>query len=243
MQSVYEAAGGSEGLLRLAEAWHARVMAEEVVSHAFSHGFHPQHSQRLAAYWAEALGGPAAYSGAYGDQTARAAALARSAAGLTPDAGSPDGWRRRIYWLERLAAAGEFDQVRRQGEKWAVDVPVSLRGQLTAVRSSGTPDAESELRLHAEAFEDLAGRDPARAARVDEGQARGQAPTHAANLRAQEGRHRHDGLRQYICSSSAIWLLLLLSLWYKLNIRKCAPVPRRLDVVRKFGETKKDIYL
>jgi len=27
---VYEAAGGSEGLLRLAEAWHARVMADEI---------------------------------------------------------------------------------------------------------------------------------------------------------------------------------------------------------------------
>ena len=66
---MYEAAGGSEGLLRLAEAWHARVMADEVVSHAFSHGFHPQHSERLAAYWAEALGGPATYSGTYGDET------------------------------------------------------------------------------------------------------------------------------------------------------------------------------
>jgi hemoglobin len=69
MQSVYEAAGGAEGLFRLAEAWHERVMADEVVSHAFSHGFHPQHSERLAAYWAEALGGPAAYSGVYGDET------------------------------------------------------------------------------------------------------------------------------------------------------------------------------
>ncbi|HSZ99171.1 MAG TPA: group II truncated hemoglobin [Streptosporangiaceae bacterium] len=69
METVYEAAGGSEGLLRLAEAWHARVMADEIVSHAFSHGFHPQHSERLAAYWAEALGGPAAYSGVYGDET------------------------------------------------------------------------------------------------------------------------------------------------------------------------------
>ena len=69
MQSVFEAAGGSEGLLRLAEAWHSRVMADEIVSHAFSHGFHPQHSERLAAYWAEALGGPAAYSGTYGDET------------------------------------------------------------------------------------------------------------------------------------------------------------------------------
>ena len=57
------------GLGRLAHAWHARVMADEVVSHAFSHGFHPQHTERLAAYWAEALGGPAGYSDAYGDET------------------------------------------------------------------------------------------------------------------------------------------------------------------------------
>src|SRR6266700_3947356 len=69
MQTVYEAAGGREGLLRLAGAWHSRVMAEEIVSHAFSHGFHPQHTERLAAYWAEALGGPAIYSGTYGDET------------------------------------------------------------------------------------------------------------------------------------------------------------------------------
>ena len=69
MQSVYEAAGGMDGLRRLAGAWHARVMADDDVGHAFSHGFHPEHTERLAAYWAEALGGPAAYSGAYGDET------------------------------------------------------------------------------------------------------------------------------------------------------------------------------
>jgi hemoglobin len=45
-------------------------MADEVVSHAFSHGFHPQHSERLAAYWGEALGGPPTFSSAYGDETA-----------------------------------------------------------------------------------------------------------------------------------------------------------------------------
>ena len=61
--------GRDGGLGRLADAWHARVMADEVVSHAFSHGFHPQHTERLAAYWAEALGGPAGYSDAYGDET------------------------------------------------------------------------------------------------------------------------------------------------------------------------------
>jgi hemoglobin len=69
MPTVYDAAGGSEGMLRLAEAWHVRVMADEVVSHAFSHGFHPRHSERLAAYWGEALGGPATYSAACGTET------------------------------------------------------------------------------------------------------------------------------------------------------------------------------
>jgi hemoglobin len=69
MQSVYEAMGGDEGLLRLARAWHVRVMADEVVSHAFSHGFHPEHSERLAAYWAEALGGPTTYSDSYGGES------------------------------------------------------------------------------------------------------------------------------------------------------------------------------
>ncbi|MDR6413954.1 hypothetical protein [Pseudarthrobacter sulfonivorans] len=69
MQTVFEAAGGAGFFLRLADAWHTRVMADEVVSHAFSHGFHPGHSRRLAAYWAEALGGPPLYSNSYGDET------------------------------------------------------------------------------------------------------------------------------------------------------------------------------
>ena len=66
---MYEAAGGIGGLRRLAEAWHARVMADDEVSHAFSHGYRPDHSERLAAYWAEALGGPPMYSQRYGDET------------------------------------------------------------------------------------------------------------------------------------------------------------------------------
>jgi len=69
IQTVYEAAGGTDGILRLAHAWHKRVLEDEVVSHAFSHGFHPKHTERLAAYWAEALGGPAMYSDQYGDET------------------------------------------------------------------------------------------------------------------------------------------------------------------------------
>lgn len=70
MRSLYEAAGGDEGLLRLAKAWHSRVLVDEVVSHAFSGGFHPDHTRRLAAYWTEALGGPPTYSSQYGDETA-----------------------------------------------------------------------------------------------------------------------------------------------------------------------------
>lgn len=69
METVYEAVGGYDALLRLAVAWHARVMSDEVVSHAFSHGFHPRHTERLAAYWVEALGGPARYSELYGDES------------------------------------------------------------------------------------------------------------------------------------------------------------------------------
>ena len=68
-KSVYEASGGSDGMLRLARAWHERVMQDEVVSHAFSHGFHPQHTERLAAYFEEALGGPTSYSDNHGDET------------------------------------------------------------------------------------------------------------------------------------------------------------------------------
>src|SRR4029450_12764576 len=69
IQTIYEAAGGLDGMLRLAHAWHARVLEDEVVSHAFRHGYHPQHTERLAAYWAEALGGPPTYSEQYGDET------------------------------------------------------------------------------------------------------------------------------------------------------------------------------
>jgi hemoglobin len=69
MQTVYEAIGRDDKLLGLASAWHARVMVDEVVSHAFSHGFHPEHTERLAAYWAEALGGPARYSNLNGNES------------------------------------------------------------------------------------------------------------------------------------------------------------------------------
>ena len=69
METVFKAAGGDDGLRDLAAAWHRRVMADDVVAHAFSHGFHAHHVERLAAYWAEALGGPSIYSERYGNET------------------------------------------------------------------------------------------------------------------------------------------------------------------------------
>lgn len=39
--TVYEAAGDFDALLRLAHAWHTRVLEDEVVRHAFSNGYHP----------------------------------------------------------------------------------------------------------------------------------------------------------------------------------------------------------
>ena len=69
MQTVYEALGGSGGVLNLAKAWHGRAMADEVVSHAFSAGYHPEHVERHVSYWSEALGGPTTYSDTIGDET------------------------------------------------------------------------------------------------------------------------------------------------------------------------------
>jgi hemoglobin len=124
MQSVYEAAGGGEGLLRLAEAWHSRVMADEVVSHAFSHGFHPEHSERLAAYWAEALGGPASYSQSYGDESF----VERIHSGNGPH---EEMDRRAIDCFDQamddtgLEATGQLRQVLHDYFSWATSTPMS----------------------------------------------------------------------------------------------------------------------
>ena len=69
MTTLYDEIGGAETVLALAHAWHERVLADPVVSHAFSHGFREDHTERLAAYWAEVLGGPATYSRTMGDES------------------------------------------------------------------------------------------------------------------------------------------------------------------------------
>jgi hemoglobin len=68
--TLYEFAGGDAAFLALAHAHHARCLADPELNHPFSHADqHPQHVERLAAYWAEVLGGPAVFSHACGDES------------------------------------------------------------------------------------------------------------------------------------------------------------------------------
>lgn len=65
--SLYEHAGGDAAFGALAAAHHARCLADPELNHPFSHpDQHPQHVERLAAYWAEVLGGPPGYTGGHG---------------------------------------------------------------------------------------------------------------------------------------------------------------------------------
>jgi len=61
--TLFEYAGGEPAFLALARAHHERCLADPVLNHPFSHpDQHPQHVERLAAYWAEVLGGPTTFS-------------------------------------------------------------------------------------------------------------------------------------------------------------------------------------
>ncbi len=68
--TLYEFAGGEPAFLALAAAHHARCLADPELNHPFTRpDQHPQHVERLAAYWAESLGGPPAFSRSCGDQS------------------------------------------------------------------------------------------------------------------------------------------------------------------------------
>ena len=67
--SLYAFAGGEPAFRALAEAHHARCLADPELNHPFSHGdLNPAHVERLGAYWGEVLGGPPTYSTRYSDQ-------------------------------------------------------------------------------------------------------------------------------------------------------------------------------
>jgi hemoglobin len=68
--SVYDFAGGASAFLELAGAHHQRCLDDPVLNHPFAHLGHPQHVERLAAYWAEVFGGPPTYSDSCGGHSA-----------------------------------------------------------------------------------------------------------------------------------------------------------------------------
>ena len=68
--SLFEFAGGEPAFLALAEAHHARCLADPELNHPFSHDdLNPEHVSRLAAYWAEVMGGPSTFSATCGDHS------------------------------------------------------------------------------------------------------------------------------------------------------------------------------
>lgn len=67
--SLYEQVGGFDRILALTRRWHELCVQDPVAAHPFEHALHPQHDERLAAYLAEAFGGPKLYTGGYGDET------------------------------------------------------------------------------------------------------------------------------------------------------------------------------
>jgi hemoglobin len=61
--SLFDYAGGEPAFLAVAEAHHARCLADAELNHPFSHSdLNPEHVSRLAAYWAEVMGGPPTFS-------------------------------------------------------------------------------------------------------------------------------------------------------------------------------------
>jgi hemoglobin len=69
MTTLYQDVGGFDRILALTRAWHRLCLADPVAAHPFEHQLHPQHDERLAAYLAEALGGPRLYTAGYGDES------------------------------------------------------------------------------------------------------------------------------------------------------------------------------
>jgi hemoglobin len=119
--TLYEFAGGDAACLALAQAHHARCLADPELNHPFSRpDQHPQHVERLAAYWAEVLGGPSAFSSGCGDETS--VLDMHSGNGPMDDLGE-----RFLACFEAamddagLPADPEFREAMRAYMRWAVD--------------------------------------------------------------------------------------------------------------------------
>jgi hemoglobin len=118
--SLYEYAGGDDAFLALADAHHARCLQDPELNHPFTNpDANPEHVHRLAAYWAEVMGGPADFSRSCGDHSTV----------LKLHCGNGDvtdlGARFAVCFMAALDDAGlpgdaEFREVLRSYITWAV---------------------------------------------------------------------------------------------------------------------------
>lgn len=69
VKTLYDAVGGFDMILALVRRWHRLCLDDPAAAHPFEHELHPQHDERLAAYLAEALGGPPLFTAGYGDES------------------------------------------------------------------------------------------------------------------------------------------------------------------------------
>jgi hemoglobin len=136
--TLYEFAGGETAFLELARAHHARCLADPELNHPFSHDDqHPQHVERLAAYWAEALGGPPTFSETCGDESSVLAM--HSGNGPMDDLGE----RFLACFVGAMDDVGlpadpEFREAMRAYMRWAVDNVLSY-SPIGSVVPDGVP--------------------------------------------------------------------------------------------------------
>ena len=139
---MFDYAGGEPAFLALARAHHRRCLEDPVLNHPFSHPGHPNHVERLAAYWAEVFGGPPRYSESCGGHSAMLRIHAGTGAGddfgprfvacfvqAADDAGLPDdpdfraGLRAFMEW-----AVGEVLPYSPHGSRVAERLPMPRWG-------------------------------------------------------------------------------------------------------------------
>jgi hemoglobin len=137
--TLYEVAGGEEALLALARAHHARCLADPELNHPFSHpDQHPEHVERLAAYWGEVLGGPPRYSRECGDESG--VLHMHSGNGDMSDLGE----RFLACFVQALDDAGlpddpDFREALRAYMRWAVDNVLAYEDPASVPRGAALP--------------------------------------------------------------------------------------------------------
>jgi truncated hemoglobin YjbI len=107
--TLYEWAGGAEAFSRLTEAFHAKVIEDDLLAPVFA-GLAPEHAAHVALWLAEVFGGPEAYSATQGGHSHMVAklplALGFARAGGTPiGRGITEPQRRR--WVNLIQDAAD----------------------------------------------------------------------------------------------------------------------------------------